>query len=232
MAATTYRVGTITGPQAGLSATCLVQSVEWISSGTERNQQTESGEVYLSSVYNIRSEVKITAVVPNQYSGLPAAGASIAVSGATYRISSSRKVSSNRSATTLEITGYLYPGASGSHAFAWILTDEQSGYEYTTLYGVVWDDATGSPAYSVRRMGRSTNARTWRTAISADAASPGMVNPGNLSPVGSKAGQWSCIDAGTSRSYFLNGQLLKEAFVTWQMVSAWEEIDDDSSSSA
>lgn len=243
-----YRIGTITGTQAGLSVTAIVQDVEWLTSATEVNHQVPSGAIYASNLINPRGEVKISAVVPRQYSNIPAAGGMITVkgcsmgnglmslnldgtSGQSFQISGSRVVASNQATATLEITGYAYLKAPGSASFDWILTDEQSGYEYTTVYGVV-AGADGKPTYDVARMFRSTNTMTWRKAIAADAASPGQANPGNLSPVGVEGGQWSCIDAGCSRPYYLNGQLVKDAFVTWRMVSVWTKINDDDSSSA
>lgn len=212
----TYRIGTITGTQAGLSATALVQSVEWVSSASEINRATETGKIYASDLINPRAEVKITAVIPSDYSAVPAAGGAISVGGAIYKISSVRKVSSNTATTTLEISGYVYSEATGSHAFDWILTDDQEAYDYRFVAAV-----------GVNYYYRSTHTMTWRKAIPVSDTSPGRVNPGNLSPTGMLANEWACIDAGTSRPYFLNGAVVKECWVTWRMFTTWTLINNN-----
>ena len=246
----TYRIGTITGTQAGLTVTAIVQEVEWLTSATEVNHQLPTGAIYASNLINPRGEVKIHAVVPRQYANIPAAGALITVkgcsmgnglmslnidgtSGQAFQISGARVVASNESTATLEITGYAYLEAPGSASFEWILTDEQYGDEYRNSVSFANPDPDKYViAMNIVTQRRITTTKTWRKAIGAAAASPGIVNPGSLSPVGwspsdGRIGRWVCIDAGCSRPYFLNGQIVKEAFVTWQLVSAWEIFNEN-----
>ena len=229
----TYRIGTITGTQAGLSVIAIVQDVEWATSATEFNRQTAAGGIYASDLINPRGEVKIRAVVPRKYANIPAAGGTITVngcqfgsgtmsldldgnSGETFQISSSRVVASNQATTTLEITGYIYVGATGSTTFSWELTDDQEAYDYRFVAAV-----------GVNYYYRSTHTMTWRKAIPVSDTSPGRVNPGNLSPTGMLANEWACIDAGTSRPYFLNGAVVKECWVTWRMFTTWTLINNN-----
>lgn len=251
----TYRIGTITGTQAGLSVTAIVQEVEWSTSATEKNHQLPTGAIYASNLINPRGEVKISAVVPRQYANIPAAGGMITVSGCTmgnglmsldldgtsgqsFTISGSRVVASNKSTATLEITGYAYLEAdasdSGSASFEWILTDEHPAEdEYKNTVSFKNPDPTRYAfAISIVTMRRTTQTKTWRKAIPADQAAPVRPNPGNLSPTGwdatnGRVGRWVCIDGGCSRPYFLNGEIVKETWVTWQMVSDWEQYHSD-----
>ena len=226
----TYRIGTITGTQAGLSVIAIVQDVEWATSATEKNHQLPTGAIYASNLINPRGEVKISAVVPRQYANIPAAGGLITVKGCTmangtmsldldgnsgqsFQISGSRVVASNKSTATLEITGYAYLEAPGSASFDWILTDDQEAYDYMFVAAV-----------GIKYYYRSTHTMTWRKAIPADGTSPGQANPGELSPTGMGVGQWTCLDAGTSRPYYLNGETVKECWVTWRMRGSWTEI--------
>lgn len=248
----TYRIGTITGTQAGLTVTAIVQEVEWLTSATEKNHQLPSGAIYASNLINPRGEVKISAVVPRQYANIPAAGGLITVrgcamgnglmsldldgtSGQSFQISGSRVVTSNRSTATLEITGYAYLEAPGSASFDWILTDEQYGDEYRADLQVVWDGT--KLVYVDTSYRRTTSTMTWRKMIRANEAAPHAPNPGGLSPTGwsqstGRANRWVCLDSGASRPYLLNGEIVKEARVTWQMVSSWEAYTPEDSSSS
>ena len=247
-----YRIGTITGSQAGLSVTALIQEVEWATSVTEVNRQTAAGDIYASDLINPRAEVKIRAVVPREYANIPAAGGSITVngcsfgagsmslnmdgtSGQSFQISGSRVVASNESTATLEITGYAYLEAPGSASFDWILTDEQYGDEYRADLKVVWDGT--KLVYVDTSYRRTTSTMTWRKMIGANEAAPHAPNPGGLSPTGwsqstGRANRWVCLDSGASRPYLLNGEIVKEARVTWQMVSSWEAYTPEDSSSS
>ena len=247
----TYRIGTITGTQAGLTVTAIVQEVEWSTSATEVNHQVPSGAIYASNLINLRGEVKIRAVVPRQYSDIPAAGGLITVRGCTmgnglmsfdldgtsgqsFQISGSRVVASNNSTATLEITGYAYLEAPGSASFDWILTDEhpaEDEYKNTIKFSNP-DPTKYAFAITFVTMRRTTQTLTWRKAIPADDPAPVRPNPGRLSPTGwdtthGRVGRWVCIDGGCSRPYFLNGEIVKEAFVTWQYVSDWAPYHSD-----
>lgn len=248
-----YRIGTITGSQAGLSVTALIQEIEWGTSATELNRQTVPGAIYTSNLINPRAEAKIRAVVPRKYASIPAAGGNITIrgcsfgvgsmslnmdgnSGQTFQISTSRVVATNQQSATLEIAAYFFIDAPGSASFDWILTDEQACDEYRAELGVAWDGTQLVRTDISYR--RTTTTKTWRKMIGANDSAPVRPNPGGLYPTGwtarsGRADRWVCIDSGASRPYMLNGEIRKEARVTWQMVSAWEQYTpDDASESA
>lgn len=262
---TSYAVGTITGAQAGLSTLAIIENVEWESSIDRIDRREVSGEVYKTDFQSPLAEVRITARVPRQYSNIPAAGGSITVKGGSFgdgamsldldsqgagmsfHIADARVVSSNNDTATVEIEGFRYLREKASTTYDWILTDEhpaEDEYKNTIKFSNP-DPTKYAFAITFVTMRRTTQTKTWRKAIPADQAAPVRPNPGNLSPTGwdtthGRVGRWVCIDGGCSRPYFLNGEIVKEAFVTWQYVSDWapyhsdytEEKEEESSSNA